>query len=268
MPEASIEKTSLLSRLKCAVKPAVEWLVEKECCVASLWVGAAHRRLLNIQWRTPPKPENFDHHIDLFYGWKMSRNSQWVERGAYGSMALKGGRVLELCCGDGFNAKHFYSLRSTSVVACDFDPKIIQTANRKNSAPNVTFLVADIRTSMPEGVYENIVWDASIEHFTEEEIAGIIRNIKRRLAPNGVISGHTVVERTDGVKQLSYHEYEFKSKEDLLRFFQPYFRNVSVFETVYPKRHNLYFWASDSVESTPFASLWPHALRLEASDKV
>jgi len=107
---------------------------------------------------------------------------------------------------------------------------------------------------MPEGKFENIIWDAAIEHFTPTEIAKILEGIKSRLTDDGILSGYTIVERTDGTKSLSQHEYEFKSKEDLLRFFTPHFRNVTVFETEYPERHNLYFWASDGV--LPFGPGW------------
>jgi hypothetical protein len=58
---------------------------------------------------------------------------------------------------------------------------------------------------------------------------------------------------------LPHHEYEFKSKEDLTRFFYPHFKNVKVFETLYPDRHNLYFWASDGI--VPFMDGWKAATR-------
>jgi SAM-dependent methyltransferase len=200
-----------------------------------------------IQWRIPPQPEHFDHQIDLFYFWLESRNSLWLERGVYGSLTLGGGDVLELACGDGFNARNFYSYRSRRVIACDFDPKAIQTARTKNRTPNVEFVLADIRNAMPTGTFENIIWDAAIEHFTPDEIAKIFKDIKSRLTKDGIMSGYTIVERSDGKKSLDHHEYEFKDKEDLKRFLTPHFNNVVVFETIYPERHNLYFWASDGV---------------------
>jgi SAM-dependent methyltransferase len=234
-------------------------VAEAECAVASAWTKSAHKRLMLVQWGIPPNPENFDHQIDQYYSWAASRNPQWVERGVYSALALKGGDLLELCCGDGFNARNFYSLKSRQVVACDFDPKTIRVAWRKNRAQNISFQVADIRTQMPEGRFHNIVWDAAIEHFTESEIRDVMQNIKVRLAPDGIFSGHTIVERADGQKQLGQHEYEFKNMEDLLRFFTPFFANVLVFETEYPGRHNLYFWASDAV--IPFGHGWSHAVR-------
>jgi SAM-dependent methyltransferase len=173
----------------------------------------------------------------------------WLERGVFGALALKGGDVLELACGDGFNARNFYSLRSRRVISCDFDP----TARRKNAAPNVEFMQADIRNAMPKGTFDNIVWDAAIEHFTPNEIASIMCDIKARLVPDGVLSGYTIVERAGG-KQLHTHEYEFQDMADLHRFLAPHFTNVKVFETFYPTRHNLYFWASDG--TIPFAAEW------------
>lgn len=247
----------LLSRMAFA-KPMLEIVMQFECWVATRWVSGAHKRLMAVQWGITPYPEHFDHHIDLFYQWLSTRNSLWLERGVFGSLSLRGGSVLELSCGDGFNARNFYSLRSEQVVACDYDPKAIRTANKKNKASNTIFVLADIRIDMPQGMFENIVWDAAIEHFTEDEIDKILKDIKDRLTEHGILSGYTIVEKQDGIKSLEEHEYEFKSKEDLLRFFTPHFKNVTVFETLYPDRHNLYFWASNG--SLPFGNDWPNAI--------
>jgi SAM-dependent methyltransferase len=238
-------------------KSLLESIIQTEAKIASAWVSHAHHRLLAVQWGMPPQPEHFDHQIDLYYQWLSSRNPMWLERGIFGNLALRGKRVLELACGDGFNARNFYSLRSEYVVACDFDPSAIETARRKNSAPNIQFVLADIRTDMPTGKYENITWDAAIEHFTPAEINNIMDNMKSRLTDDGILSGHTIVEKSGG-KALSHHEYEFRNKEDLLRFIAPHFQNAMVFETIYPERHYLYFWASNS--DLPFSDNWPRAV--------
>lgn len=253
---------SSLYKIATPLKPLLENMAAAECAIAARWASSAHRRLMVVQWTLPPEPEFFDHHIDLFYNWLATRNSLCWERGVFSSLALHGGGVLELACGDGFNARNFYSLRSAHVVACDFDPKAIAIAKRKNSTPNVKYVLADIRTELPEGKFDNIIWDAAIEHFTLDEIAKILTDIKSRLTENGILSGYTIVERPNG-KSLSHHEYEFKSKEDLLRFCTPHFKNVTVFETIYPVRHNLYFWASDGV--LPFSSDWPGMVRIQMS---
>lgn len=254
----AIEPTAQAFPRKGWVKRMLESAFELESRLARRWASAAHRRLFAAQWALSPTPEWFDHSIDLYYQWPLTNNSLWLERGVFGSLALTGGRVLELACGDGFNAKHFYAARSRAVIACDFDPSALAAAKAKNQAPNISFVLADIRTRMPEGSFENIVWDAAIEHFTPDEIAGIMADIKRRLTPDGVLSGYSIVEKQDGAKHLHQHEYEFADMNDLKRFLTPHFRNVKVFETLHPSRHNLYFWASDAV--IPFSPQWPHVV--------
>ena len=250
----------VIGKILIPLKPILVMLFEIESYIARSWVSGAHKRLFFATWGIPKNPEFFDHHIDLYYNWLKNKAPWWLERGIFGSLALKrNGALLELACGDGFNTRNFYSYRVKSVIACDFDKKAIATAKRKNSAKNIEFLLRDIRDEMPEGKFNNIVWDAAIEHFTQNEIELIMKNIKNRLIDNkGVLSGYTIVERQEG-KSLEQHEYEFKDMADLKRFFTPYFKNVIVFETIYPERHNLYFWASDGV--IPFSNEWKHWLK-------
>ena len=202
-------------------------------------------------------PEWYDHYMDQYFSWNRRRQPFWLERGVFGLLCIKpNAKVLELCCGDGFNTRHFYSHRALEITALDFDPTAIKHATKYNTHENIQFTKCDIRNHIPEGPFDNIVWDAAIEHFTEEEIAKIIRNIKSRLIPDGILSGYTLVEKEDGTKHLHQHEYEFKSKEDLVRFFTPWFKNIRVFETIYPDRHNLYFYVSDGI--LPFDEAWKH----------
>lgn len=98
------------------------------------------------------------------------------------------------------------------------------------------------------------MWDAAIEHFTQDEISQIMFNIKSNLAPDGILSGYTIKESESGHKHLHQHEYEFHDKEDLARFLTPKFKNVHVFETIFPERTNLYFYATDG--KLPFEQNW------------
>jgi cyclopropane fatty-acyl-phospholipid synthase-like methyltransferase len=161
---------------------------------------------------------------------------------------------LDLCCGDGFYARNFYSILANKIIACDFDKKAIKTVNRLNSFKNIEYILCDIRYNIPIGKFDNIIMDAALEHFTKDEMKNILENIKERLSDFGVFTGYTIVEKQSGKKSLEHHEYEFKSKEDLLKVLKPYFNNIIVFETIYPERHNLYFWASDGM--IPFKAGW------------
>jgi len=143
-------------------------------------------------------------------------------------------KLLEICCGDGFNARHFYSSRAASIIAIDFDKTAIPHAKRFNAAPNITYIQQDIREGLPPGPFDNIVWDTAIEHFTEVEVDQMMRELVQRLGPYGILSGYTLSEAADGRKSNALHEYEFKDKEDLRRFFTPHFKHVKVWETIYP----------------------------------
>jgi len=180
-----------------------------------------------------------------------------MERGVFSSFALRGmsgvpGKTLDLCCGDGFYSYYFYSLNSETVTSIDFDPLAIKTAKSFHSSKNIEFILGDIRRDLPNGPFDNIIWDAAIEHFTEDEIFSLMTRIKSILKPGGILSGYTIKEPEHEGKHLHQHEYEFHSEEDLGRFFAPYFKNVQILTTVFPQRTNFYFFASD--ETLPFNS--------------
>jgi SAM-dependent methyltransferase len=213
-----------------------------------------HKTQFRFEWGSAQTPEWFDHYMDQFYLFRSTQNPLWLERGTFNLLAIKqNAKVLELCCGDGYNSFHFYSIRAKSIVSVDFDTTAINHAKKYNQATNVEFLLCDIRTQLPNDRYDNILWDAGIAHFTEHEIDELMVNIKNRLNEHGILSGYTIVEKLEG-KSLAQHEYEFKSKDDLVRFFVPHFRNIKVFETIYPSRHNLFFWVSDGI--LPFDCDW------------
>lgn len=251
-------RTSTDYSQKSMLKIIAESIFGFESKLASAWAAWAHKRLYYSQWGIAPTPQWFDHAIDQYYNLHRAKNSFWLERGIFGSLALKGGRLLELSCGDGFNARHFYAHRSREVIACDFDRMAIATAMKKNQADNIKYVLADIRYEMPEGKFENVVWDEAIAYFTPDEIVSVLRSIKSRLTDDGILSGSTVVEKEDGGKHIHHHEYEFKDLSDLKIVLTPHFWHVKVFETIHPNRHNLYFWASDAC--VPFGEGWAHAV--------
>ncbi len=259
MPVSAFTR-ALATKLAIFKRPA-EAVFALEAAIAAAWASNAHWRLHLANRGLPPAPEYYNHKLDLYWQWPATRNSLWLERGVYSMLAIKpNSQMLEVCCGDGFNSYFFYSKKAANLTAVDFDPQAIAYAKRHYTLPNVRFQVADIRTDLPGGDYDNVVWDGAIEHFTESEIESVMPVLKTRLAKRqGILSGYTIIERHDGKKSLEQHEYEFKSKEDLLRFIAPHFKNAIVFETVFPERHNLYFWAGDG--EIPFAADWAGAVR-------
>jgi len=232
-------------------KKQLEAYLEDRCFNAIQEVEDCHKKLMDVQWTTPPTPEYYDQQIALYYNWKHDRNSHWLERGAYASLALHGGNVLDLCCGDGFMDYFFFSSRSNGILAIDYNQEAINTAKRKNAAENIKYVLMDILNEFPVGEFDNVVWNGAIEHFDKDEIKKILSNIKFVLSPIGVLSGFTVVEKG---QVFEHHKMIFNSKEELANILKPCFRKVTVFETIHKDRHNLYFWASDT--SVPFDNNW------------
>lgn len=238
-------------------KPFVVRSLKKISWTTRRMASLAHAVQMKYEWGTQPQPEWYDHYGDQFYQFSATQNPLWVERGVFGLLPMKqGANVLELCCGDGYNTYHFYSIRANKIISVDYDQECIDHAKRYNQAKNIEFSLCDIRHRFPEGSFDNIVWDAAIALFTEEEIVTIMENIKTRLKPGGVLAGYSLVEPLTGKQTSIHNERVFRSKEDLKSFFEPFFRHVKVFETIYPSRHNLYFYASDGV--LPFDPSWEH----------
>ena len=225
--------------------------------------GVSHYAKTICEWTVPPMPEFADHFINQFYLWPELKRTFWLEGAVMCSLAMKqGGRYLELCCGSGFYTDMFYASIAREVVAVDFDPRAIELARRHHGRENVRYQIADIRDGLPDGPFDGVLWDAAIEHFSSLEIAAIMTDIKRKLVPDGMLSGYTIAESGEGLQHPD-HEQEFNDMDDLAARLRPHFKNVLIFEslhqTIQPPRHNLFFYASDG--TLPFDADWPHARR-------
>lgn len=211
-------------------------------------LALTHQIQFALQWGARPVPAWFDHYLDIHYLWRKSRTPTSVERGILGLLAIQpGARVLELCCGDGFNTFHFYSIRASKVVAVDLDEEAIAAARKNFPAQNIEFLAGDIRHELPDENFDNIIWDASLEYFTAHELQSLLSELKRRMTPNGILSGFSIVQKI----LAEEHRQIFTSKQQLVDLLSPHFRNVHIVETSYPSRHNLCFYAGDG--TLPFA---------------
>jgi len=236
-------------------------LMQRLAALTRAWAATAHRGLFHVLWSIPPQTEYQDHFTDMYFLWQEQRQPFFVERGLHTALALpEEANVLELCCGDGFYTRYFYSRRARHITALDYDADVIEYARRYNGTENTDYQTADIRQGLPEGPFDIVIWNGAIEHFTPAEIEMIMDAVKARLRPGGILTGWTIAEVAEVGKQLSHHEYEFKDKEDLARFFTPHFDNVKVWEDIWPPRHTLFFWASDGI--LPFDSEWQQAVSL------
>ena len=200
-------------------------------CSCSLWFAKIfHKLLIYPEWNWRKNPQNFNHYIDLFQ-WLSNRDFAFAERGVMGAIQIqKGNEVLELACGDGFNAKYFFSTKAKRVVACDYDTNILAKARKKNAAKNVFYVQADITKNLPDGKFDNIICDATLNFFEVETTVQLIKRVKQSLKKGGVFSGSVMPKIYD--------------PETLKKLLEQDFTNVTLFESEMPSRPNLYFWAS------------------------
>lgn len=90
---------------------------------------------MKAEWCVEP-PEYFDHEYDLYYLWEKTGASHWLERGVYNTLAIQQFKepiLVELCCGDGFNAEFFYAKLCKNVYACDYNKEAIAFANKRKN---------------------------------------------------------------------------------------------------------------------------------------
>jgi hypothetical protein len=217
----------------------------------------AHRFQLRVEGVLRPQSEWFDHYVDSNWQWGATGRSSFVERGVFSNLVIRpGASVLELCSGDGYNAKHFYAGRAARVVGVDANPEAVAHARRMNSGDNIGYELCDIRQTLPDGPFDNVVWDSALHHFTPQETGAILSLLKERMAPGAVLSGYTEIEDVE----YAYRKVDFRNKSDVAELLGRGFKHVMVIETPDPERTNLYFFASDSRERLPLDQYNPDVL--------
>jgi SAM-dependent methyltransferase len=213
--------------------------------------AASHHLQYKVEGFLRPSAEWFDHEIDVSWQWAARQRSMFLERGVLNTLAIRpGAEVLEICCGDGFNAHRFYAERGAHVLAVDHNREALVHARRFHSRANIEYRPCDILQSIPEGPFDNVIWDSAMHHFTLSEVAAILASAHRSLAPGGVLSGYTVIEPG---QDYAYARLRFQGPEALADVLTGEFAHVSVLETPDAMRRNLYFFASDVASALPFA---------------
>jgi SAM-dependent methyltransferase len=213
--------------------------------------AASHRLQYRVEGFLRPSAEWFDHEVDVYWQWASRQRSMFLERGVLNTLAIRpGAEVLELCCGDGFNAHRFYAERCARVLAVDHSREALAHARRFHARANIEYRSCDILTGIPEGPFHNVIWDSAMHHFTLSEVAVILASVHRSLAADGVLSGYTVI---DPGEDYAYSRMRFQEPEPLADVLASEFAHVAVIETPDAMRRNLYFFASDLVSALPFA---------------
>jgi len=184
----------------------------------------------------------FEHKYDFLIGpaW-----NSWAERGAFGMRVIpEKGKVLDICCGDGFFDNFYYSNRASTVDAFDRDSSAIQAA-LKSKPPNISFFVQDaLAFQVSANTYDAIFLFAAIEHFTPEDGHKLLDSIRSWLKPGGTFLGSTPIFENLGGHN-DEHQNEFLNEESLRIFIAPHFPNLTFYLSKWPNgRQECYFQAT------------------------
>jgi len=211
-----------------------------------------HKLQLLFHYAKPHETEWFDHYIDVNYTWSKTESSHPWERGIMNALAIRpNAKVLELCSGDGFNARFFYAEKATSVFGIDINPLAVSHAQKHHMSEKITFVEGNILTDVPDEAYDNVIWDASLYMFSSEQLREVIELVHDRLGKNGVFSGHSSY---DFDMQQPHTPEEINAFEILLK---SVFKNVKISVNTTKDRLNMHFYGSDS--KLPFDDEWKEA---------
>jgi SAM-dependent methyltransferase len=152
-----------------------------------------------------------------------------LHRYAYAATLVKGKRVLDLACGEGYGSKMLADTAS-SVIGVDIDENIIDHAAAKYRSPTLQFMRGSI-TALPiseDCSFDAIVCFEAIEHIEGHDV--LLCEVKRLLRPSGIfiVSTPNKALYHDAAQfQNPFHvrELYFKDFQELL---ERHFRNVSL----------------------------------------
>ncbi len=187
-------------------------------------VAAAH--LFRAEWYYA-EPEWFDHRLHLLDP-ETHFNDFWTASADNVISILPlGGRLLDLCSGDGFYDYWFYRYRASLILSIERDPEVLQFAIKHHSHPNISYVHGDILTAeVQSGSFDTVVIRGAIEHFTRENQQRIFKKAWDALKPGGYFCGDTPAKRGEEIKALEAHEFEWRDEAEMRRELSGVFSNI------------------------------------------
>lgn len=216
------------------ILPPLAWVATR---LGSL-VGYLYLR----SWPTRNLPF-YDHRFDYLEG---PSNWYWQERGVLGAKTIpSGGKVLDLCCGDGTYSGNYYSVRAGHIDAIDRNPSALRLARSRYHAQNVTWIDADVLSDpFPASDYDVVMLFAAIEHFSVKNGTTLLAKIVNSLKATGTLIGSTPIFAEEGGHNVE-HDNEFFSMENLIGFLEPHFGHIDTWTSDWRGRVDAYFVCSN-----------------------
>lgn len=157
---------------------------------------------------------------------------------------VKGKKVLEIGCGDGYGS-YYLAEHAQSVIGVDYDIDTITHAHTKYVRPNLAFMREDATRLKFENKLFNVVCSFQvIEHIPEDLLASYLSEIRRVLKDGGLFCLSTpnlehVMKSAAKYKKNPAHCREFRL-EELRGFLSRNFSSVEIYGLHLTPRHRFY----------------------------
>ena len=100
---------------------------------------------------------------------------------------LKGKRVLDAACGEGYGSA-MISAVAKEVVGIDISEEAIENATNKYQRENLRFMMSSVTDiALDDGSVDVVISFETIEHITEQDQILFLKEIKRVLSSNGIL---------------------------------------------------------------------------------
>lgn len=173
----------------------------------------------------------------LAKNWVWSESS-WGHKGIVEFSKLVGeGKILDLGCGSGFQAK-ILSEFGLEVTGIDFSDEMIKESRKK--APEAKFLAMDIlRLKFPKAYFDGIYARASLLHVKKKNIGEVLKKLNDILKKGGII--YIALKGGEGERYIKHPQkgnrffafYQEKEMENLLKK-----NGFEIIEVFYEKTSN------------------------------
>jgi len=152
-------------------------------------------------------------------------------------------RVLDLCCGAGYESMRLHNL-GAQVVGTDLSKKSIELASKRN--PNIEFYQKDMLKSYADlGTFDGITCIAGIVHLDENQLELAFKNMHEVMNPKGYLL--LVFRDGDGVRETAEYNnvvynrhFVFHKKQELDKYTSKYFDFVEEIKSIDDWRYYIY----------------------------
>ena len=190
-------------------------------------VSRTHKIQLRMQWGDGTRNMWFDRNL-AFSTISTNDCTNYTERIGFSTFFLHDdARILELGFGDGYSAGNYLYRNSSKLVAIDNDESAFQSVQRNFPSIAECFILGNYLDDFPVGEFTNVIWDAGIGYFNDEERNILLEKIKCSLSETGILTGFTIQA---GVMTHNMYKYLPASKQELVGWLNKQFNFVLVLE--------------------------------------